>query len=445
MDLESNAVSELPAPSPLRVVSFWLAVALAAALCVCALGSVLPPFVGGVIVAFVLRPACGALERLGLPHRAAAAVLIGGFFVAAITGIALVVPFAWSEASDLAMSLPDAGVRASAALHRHWHTLTLHLVPATVAKAESATTVYLQGAADTAMSLLQRAVAGGFAIMDIASFAVLSPLVAFYLLSEWSSVFGWFDRNLPRTAAPIIRQHAAEIDQVLSAWLRWEGFVCLVLAAYYAAALSLCGLRFGLLIGLATGFLAFVPYVGYLGGLTAALVACAFTFGSWHGWALVGATFLVGNILDAWILTPKLIGRKVGLHDFWVIFALMSGAHLMGFVGVALAVPGARSWASSFVRPCRPTEAVLTSLTRYALQSVRRLPAYQPPDRLVQCIVRAPIRGSASALCSCRSPALPSATISSTRSVSIPAKRTVAVSRTSTPSLVMTRSTRQAS
>jgi predicted PurR-regulated permease PerM len=144
--------------------------------------------------------------------------------------------------------------------------------------------------------------------------------------------------------------------------LRGQTLSCLILAAWYATGLTIVGLQFGLLIGLFTGLCAFIPFVGFLFGLTFALLACVFSYDSWHGWALVGGVFVVGNLLEGYILTPKLVGKSVGLNEVWVMLALLAAGHLFGFVGVMFAVPGA---------------AVVGVLARAALHAYRGSRHYQ--------------------------------------------------------------------
>jgi predicted PurR-regulated permease PerM len=152
------------------------------------------------------------------------------------------------------------------------------------------------------------------------------------------------------------RRLGGEVHDRLAAWLRGQALLCLVLAAYYAVALSGAGLRFGLLIGLLTGLIAFIPFVGFLLGLIAAVVSGLFSFQGWAEWAVLGAVFAFGQILESYVLTPRLVGRSVGLHEVWVIFAIMAGGHLFGLLGVLVAVPVA---------------AVLAILVREALARYR--------------------------------------------------------------------------
>lgn len=319
----------------------WLLAATCAYCVISGLWGMLGPFLGGIMIAYLLRPLADRLVRTGMSRGVAAALTVGGFSLSIATAVSLLVPFVWSQSQDFIISLPGLGARASQMLHSEWNSLSQHLDPSTVAQAEAATTSFVMSSFDTIGTVLRTTVTRSFAIMDVATFAVIAPLVGFYVLSEWDAIVRWINANLPRSVAPAIRAGMAEIDRTLSAWIRFEGLVCMVLAVYYATTLTVAGVHNGLLIGMLTGMCAFVPYVGFLCGLIATCLVGLFSFTDWHGWMAVATVFGIGQILDGYILTPRLVGRRIGLHDVWVVFALMAGSHLMGFIGVVIAVPSA--------------------------------------------------------------------------------------------------------
>jgi predicted PurR-regulated permease PerM len=170
---------------------------------------------------------------------------------------------------------------------------------------------------------------------------IVTPLVGYYLLRDYDPMVDWLADILPRNAAPAVLEQTRLISDKLSAWLRGQTLSCLILAAWYATGLTVVGLQFGLLIGLFTGLCAFIPFVGFLFGLMFGLLAAIFSFTTWHGWAGVGVVFVIGNLLEGYVLTPKLVGKSVGLNEVWVMLALLAAGHLFGFVGVMFAVPGA--------------------------------------------------------------------------------------------------------
>jgi predicted PurR-regulated permease PerM len=205
----------------------------------------------------------------------------------------------------------------------------------------SASTAELfQRAAGLGTALIARLVEQGLALVNVLSLLALTPLVAFYLLRDWPRVVADVDDWLPRRHAPVIREQARKIDAVLAGFARGAATVCIAQAIFYAVALTLAGLDFGLVIGLTAGAISFVPYLGALVGLVSSVGVAIYQF--WPAWpriALVAGIFFTGQILQDYVLAPRLIGTQIGLHPLWVIFAVLAGGVLFGFVGVLLAVP----------------------------------------------------------------------------------------------------------
>jgi len=180
---------------------------------------------------------------------------------------------------------------------------------------------------------------GGAALFNTISLLVVTPLVAFYLLRDWDRITAAVDGWLPRDHAPEIRGLARDIDGILAGFVRGQGTVCLFLAVFYGLGLHFVGLEFGLLVGLVTGAISFVPYFGMLIGMVTALGIAFVQFNDWTGFAMVIGVFAAGQVIESFFLTPKLVGERVGLHPVWVIFALMAGGAVFGFTGVLMAVP----------------------------------------------------------------------------------------------------------
>ena len=177
-------------------------------------------------------------------------------------------------------------------------------------------------------------------LVNVVVLLVIVPVVAFYLLYDWDRMIAEIDRLLPREHAPVIRRLAREIDQTLASFIRGMGTVCLILGTYYAVALMLVGLQFGLVVGAFAGLVTFIPYVGaILGGALAIGLALFQFWGDWLSIGLVAGIFVLGQVVEGNILTPKLVGESVGLHPVWLIFALSVFGALFGFVGMLVAVP----------------------------------------------------------------------------------------------------------
>ena len=164
-------------------------------------------------------------------------------------------------------------------------------------------------------------------------------MVAFYLLRDWDRLVARIDDLLPRDHAEVMRQLAKQANESLAGFARGQSMVCVLLAAFYAVALVLVGLPFGAIVGLVAGLLTFIPYVGCLTGFVVSMAIAVGQFDNWVSIALVAVIFVVGQVIEGNFLTPKLVGDRVGLHPVWIIFALLAGGALFGFLGLLLAVP----------------------------------------------------------------------------------------------------------
>jgi predicted PurR-regulated permease PerM len=198
---------------------------------------------------------------------------------------------------------------------------------------------------------------------------VIVPVVAVYMLLDWDRMITQIDSLLPRDHAPVVRRLAQDIDRTLASFIRGMGTVCLVLGTYYAIALMLVGLQFGLVVGFIAGLVTFIPYLGALIGGALALGLALFQFwGDWVAIAMVGGIFVTGQVIEGNVLTPKLVGNSVGLHPVWLILALSVFGTLFGFVGMLVAVPVA---------------AALGVIARFAVEQYQLSLLYRgttPPD-----------------------------------------------------------------
>jgi predicted PurR-regulated permease PerM len=188
-------------------------------------------------------------------------------------------------------------------------------------------------------SALRQLVGSGFALFNVLTLMVVTPIVAFYLLRDWPGVVARIDGWLPRRYEAVLRAQAREVDRILSAWLRGQALCCVALALYYAMALSAVGLDLGLIVGLSSGLLSFIPYVGTVTGCITSLALASAQFQSWAGVGMVAGVFVLGQALEGYVIYPRFLGDRVELHAVWVIFALFAGGAAFGFVGVLLAVP----------------------------------------------------------------------------------------------------------
>lgn len=333
---------EPPSPRLRRWPSYLVALIVFLTL-VYLLRTVLLPFVAGMGVAYFLDPVCDKLEEWGCSRILATALVTVAFALIVVLAFLLIVPLLIDQLTAFIASLPDLVEKAHQRLLPAYENLRLRFDLPAIDDLGSMLKSRLGTVFTFATQTLQGVVSGGAALANLLSLIFITPVVTFYLLRDWDLIIGRIDHLLPRDHADVIRQQMRAIDTTLAGFVRGQASVCLVLGVLYATGLMLVGLPFGLVIGMMAGILTFIPYVGSLSGFVTAMTIALVTFEDWHGSAIVAGIFFVGQILEGNFLTPKLVGDRVGLHPVWIIFALLAGGALFGFVGLLLAVPVAAS------------------------------------------------------------------------------------------------------
>jgi predicted PurR-regulated permease PerM len=323
-----------------RQVLFWLAAALLALVALLTLRGVLLPFLVGMVIAYALNPLADRLEAIGFNRLVASGLIVLVLVVLLLLALVLLVPLLVNQLQQLAVSLPGEAERLKGLLE-DWARLRFgDRFPEFQAGLDRAVAEFKGNWSGLAATVAQSLWSQGLALFNFASILLITPLVVFYFLVDWhrmlAKVGGW----LPRDHEPTIRRLAGEIDDAISAFIRGQGLVCLILGLYYAIALTGIGLRYGLLLGLATGVLHFVPIVGWtLGLIVSASLAVIQHWPDTMPLLKVLAVFAAGIAVDAAVLSPKIVGQKIGLHPVWLIFALFVFSYVFGFVGVLVAVP----------------------------------------------------------------------------------------------------------
>lgn len=324
-----------------RQMRFWFIGLALFLLALYLLRGILLPFVAGMAVAYLLDPGCDWLQRRGLSRTLATLAVTAAFVLAAALAVVVLVPLLQGEVMSLAERLPDY----LAALQRRLTPL-LQRMESEFAAEDLA---QLRGALGAQAGQLLRwagaalggLLSGGLVLLNLLSLLLITPVVAFYLLRDWDRITANVELWLPRRHAAVILEQLRAIDRTLAGYARGQATVCLVLAGFFGGALSLVGLEFGLVLGLVAGLLSFVPFVGGAVGIGVGLALAFAQFSEWTPILAVAGVFLAGQILESYVLTPRLVGERVGLHPVWVIFALLAGGALFGFVGVLLALPAA--------------------------------------------------------------------------------------------------------
>jgi predicted PurR-regulated permease PerM len=299
------------------------------------LGDVILPFILGGAIAYFLDPVADKLERLGCSRVVATTIITLVALVIFVLMVLLVVPTLINQAIALFDIAPPLFRDLQAFLSERFPDLM---------DEGSTLRQSLTGIGETIQSkggeLLSTVLSSASSIINIVVLFLIVPVVAFYLLLDWDNMTARLDTLLPRDHAPTVRILAKQVDQTLAAFIRGMGTVCLVLGTYYAIALMLVGLQFGLVVGFIAGLITFIPYVGALIGGALAIGLGLFQFwGDWVSLGLVAGIFVVGQVLEGNVLTPKLVGNSVGLHPVWLLLSLSVFGSVFGFVGLLVGVP----------------------------------------------------------------------------------------------------------
>ncbi|GAA0259698.1 Putative transport protein [Methylorubrum aminovorans] len=311
------------------------------------LREVMLPFVAGLALAYLLDPLADRLERLGLGRLTATLLILSGFVVGLVVVLIIVVPLAASQIASLVNSLPTMVGRLQSILVERAGPLLQRVGGSEVVNElqSSVGTLVGQGGA-WFLAFLKSLWTGSQALVSIASLLVVTPVVAFYVLHDWDRMIAALDGWVPPRHRPTARRLAGEIDGAVTGFVRGQSLVCLILGSFYAVGLFFVGLNFGVLIGMISGFLTFIPYVGTLTGFMLSVGVALVQWWPSGDWLHIGLTvgvFLVGQFLEGNVISPKLVGDSVGLHPVWLMFALLAFGSLFGFLGLLLAVPVAAS------------------------------------------------------------------------------------------------------
>jgi len=318
---------------------FWLIGLAVFAVLLWLLSGILLPFVAGMAVAYFLDPVAHRLQRLGLSRTGATTVITLSFFLLVALLLVILVPVVQDQVVGFASHVPGY---AHALIKRGeplWRNVKTYLQPKDIDRLRTAAGGYAGTVAGWVGQVVTHILTSSLAVMNVVSLVFITPVVTFYMLRDWHKITERVDSWLPRHHAETIRQQLLAIDGILSGFVRGQALVCLTLAAFYGVGLTLVGLDLGLVLGICAGMVSFIPYLGSISGVLIGVGLALAQSPDWVLPSMVAGVFLVGNLLEGNLLSPKLVGAKIGLHPVWVIFALLSGSALFGFLGLLLALP----------------------------------------------------------------------------------------------------------
>jgi predicted PurR-regulated permease PerM len=345
----------------------WAGFTLVVILAIWLFRPILLPFVVGIALAYILNPLVSLIQRVGIGRgwstfaamSVVLAIIVGIFF--------LVTPLIVTQVTGLVIRLPGYVSDLQELIRGLAPQLTEWLGPERAAQVEASLTQFIGTGVEFIGNLTAQLAQSGLTVLNTIAFIILTPVVTFYLLLDWEGMVKGIDDLLPREHRREIRQVLDQIDRSMAGVIRGQGSVILVLCVYYATALSLTGLNFGLVIGLITGLFSFIPFAGFLTGFVLSMGIALVQFSpNWWLVVIVFMVYMVGQFLEGNVLYPKLVGQSININPVWLMFALFAFAFLFGFVGLLLAVPLA---------------AITATLTRYALRRYKESPLYHGERR----------------------------------------------------------------
>ncbi len=301
---------------------------------------ILAPFLAGIILGYLGDPIVDRLENIGLPRTAGVLVVFFAFFVIVSAAVLILLPLLVGELVELIRRLPGAIAwlqqTASPLLINYFGVDPFDVKLDTVAAQVIENWQKAGGVVGTVLSGVTQS---GFAFLGGVGVVALTPVVAFYIMRDWDDILVSIRQMVPRDIEPTFVSLCQQCDEVLGAFLRGQLLIMFLLGCIYAVGLYFVGLELAILIGMLAGLASIVPYLGFFVGIVAAAVAAMFQFQDPLYLGYVAIVFIIGQALEGWVLTPWLVGDKIGLHPVAVIFAVLAGGQLFGFVGILLALP----------------------------------------------------------------------------------------------------------
>lgn len=303
------------------------------------ISSILLPFILALILAYFLHPLVVSMQKQRFPRGFSTAVVTLVFCLFILSVFLIFIPILQTQIMALMVKVPTL-------VSAMWNRMELiilyakeNITPEQLNQISKSVSASVFGIFNALSSNLLKMLTGGVVVFNMLSLLLITPIVLFYVLRDWNSVEEKMADLIPEKNKPFVKSVCKDVNRVLSGFIRGQATVCLFLGIFYGVGLSLIGLDLGLLVGFLAGILSFIPYFGCLSGIILSVLLALVQQASLGLWIGLAAVFILGQVLESYILTPKLVGDKVGLHPVWVIFALLAGGALFGFVGVLVAVP----------------------------------------------------------------------------------------------------------
>lgn len=318
---------------------FWLTIFAIFCYFIYLTKSVIMPFVAGMIIAYLLDPFVKKLGKLKINRMYATVIVVFLVLIAVVPALLLLLSVIHEQIAKFVSSLPTLVPTIIAKTTPILEDIGVYfpsLAPENIREA-------LQSNADNAVKivtpLLKKVVSSSFAFVNVISLLIITPIVAFYMLRDWPVFTKKIDNLLPRKHRNEIRSVMKKIDRAIAGFLRGQFSVCVILGTIYSVGLYIVGLQMGVAVGFMAGIISFIPYVGTITGFVTAMIIAFIQYDTFGPIIQVVIVFIIGQLLESYYLTPTLVGDSVGLHPVWIMFAILAGGVILGFLGVLIAVP----------------------------------------------------------------------------------------------------------
>lgn len=317
----------------------WIGVSIVFLTGIYLLQSILMPFLTGLLVAYAMNPAVKTFEKWGISRSIGTTIMITGFFLLIGLLLFIAIPFIQAELTTLSALIPQYGERLKEIFQPLIENPYNYLEPHDLERLRAFASANLGEGITWGIKLLGRILTNSLALANLISLIVITPIVAFYCLRDWNLIIDTVDRWLPRPYTPTLRRLFTDINATIGGFAKGQALVCIMVGVYYSITLTAAGLDFGVVVGIVIGVMAFIPYVGAFVGFLLSIGIALAQFTEWTSVGIVAAIFVVGQSLEGYLLIPYFVGNRIGLHPVWVLFALLAGGALYGFIGILFALP----------------------------------------------------------------------------------------------------------
>lgn len=345
-----------------RNMIIWLIIFCIFCAAVYTLRSVLLPFVAGIIIGYLLDPWASKIEKWGINRTLASVLVMIILILILIPSLIALFSVIDSQVGHFISVIPQYLSSFAKKIEPIFISLQDRFPALEPEKIREYLNSNISNTLKLTGKLARRLITGGFALVNILSLLLITPIVAFYMLRDWDKFIAQVDSLLPKKSKKSIEKQAKEIDNILSSFIRGQFSVCVLLGSFYAIGLYIVGLDLGVLVGFLAGIISFIPYVGSITGFLISILIAFAQFDSLMPILQVVGVFAVGQFIEGNFLTPNLVGDSVGLHPVWIMFALLTGGVLLGFLGLMIAVPVA---------------AIIGVLTRHAIENYKESSLYK--------------------------------------------------------------------